>query len=353
MANYMYLTDPTLANKITLFRSKSISDNTIKALIEAGILVESLETITKRIELIEVDGEKLSEDNINLLKKDLIKYYDRIELLKSLGIELDANEVRNYMELIVSTPYLEADLEILKQYLVRIVRKNGKYALDIFWKSPTELVTTIDKMIEASLEEVMVANPETLGLNVDELIKRVKYCNENGIPYYNREKEATESYITSPLDFQNQFPEANLNDININTNNEKISELTGNEYVNMLTGTLNSKYAKDIIEYDELTEEEKNNVKKLTDIIERNFNADTTSPNTYVISDVVVSKKKVERNLALLIKFMNQEGRTIEGLEKELVLTAILHNMISGEEAMNKIANSSMGFNESVGGMNI
>ena len=133
---YMYLTDPTLSSKLTLFRGKGISDSIIKTLLEKGLLTDSLENITKKVETIEANGEKLNEENLRLLKKDLVTYYKRIELLKSLGIELDANELRNYVELIIRTPYLEADIEVLKQYMVRIVRKNGKYALEIFWKSP-------------------------------------------------------------------------------------------------------------------------------------------------------------------------------------------------------------------------
>ena len=35
----------------------------------------------------EMDVEKLNEENLRLLKKDLVTYYKRIELLKSLGIE--------------------------------------------------------------------------------------------------------------------------------------------------------------------------------------------------------------------------------------------------------------------------
>ena len=101
---YMYLTDPTLSSKLTLFRGKGISDSIIKTLLEKGLLTDSLENITKKVETIEANGEKLNEENLRLLKKDLVTYYKRIELLKSLGIELDANELRNYVELIIRTP---------------------------------------------------------------------------------------------------------------------------------------------------------------------------------------------------------------------------------------------------------
>ena len=40
-------------------------------------------------------------------------------------------------------------------------------------------------------------------------------------------------------------------------------------------------------------------------------------------------------------------------LEKEIILTAILYNLNAGEEAMKQLADSAMGFNQSVGGPTI
>ena len=262
---YMYLTDPDLVNKLTLFRSKGINDNIIKDLLEKGLLTDSLENITKKVETIENNGEKLNEENLRLLKKDLATYYRRIELLKSLGIELDANELRNYVELIIRTPYLEADIEVLKQYMVRIVRKNGKYALDIFWKSPKELTETIDHMIEASLENVIVNNPEVIGLDIEELLKRVRYCEANSIPYYNREREMAEHIITNPLEFYNQFPNVNLDEMSdLNNNANLVSIISGNEYSNILLDALNKYYAQEELAPIELTDEQKEDHRVLT-----------------------------------------------------------------------------------------
>lgn len=348
---YMYLTDPTLSSKITLFRGKGITDNIIKDLLEKGLLTDSLEDITKRVELIESNGEKLNEDNVKLLKKDLVTYYRRIELLKSLGIELDANELRNYVELIIRTPYLEADIEVLKHYMIRIVRKNGKYALDIFWKSPKELTESIDHMIEASLENVIVNNPETLGLEVEELLKRVRYCVENNVPFYNREREMAENIITNPLEFHTQFPNVDLNgmpDLNNNANLNTI--ISGNDYTTILLEAINGYYAQSELTPIELTDEQKEDHRVLTELFEKNFGVEVSSPNTYKIAGVPISKKKVERNLMFLLDLVIKEGRSLQGLEKDIMLIAILHNLRTSEETMTNIANSAMGFNQSVGG---
>ena len=348
---YMYLTDPTLSSKITLFRGKGINDNIIKNLLEQGLLTDSLENITKKVETIEANAEKLNEENLRLLKKDIATYYRRIELLKSLGIELDANELRNYVELIINTPYLEADIEVLKQYMVRIVRKNGKYALEIFWKTPKELTETIDHMIEASLENIIVNNPEALGLDIEELLRRVRYCITNNIPFYNREREMVEYIITNPLEFYKQYPNADLNEMpDYNNNANLVTIINGNEYTNILLDALNNYYAQPELTPIELTEEQKEDHRVLTEMFEKNFGVEVPSPNTYTIAGIPVSKKKVERNLMFLLDFVIKEGRSLQGLEKDIMLIAILHNLRVNEETMQNIVNSAMGFNQSVGG---
>ena len=348
---YMYVTDSTLSSKITLLRGKGVNDNIIKDLLEKGLLTESLESITKKVELIESNGEKLNDENLKLLKKDLTTYYKRVELLKSLGIELDANELRNYIELIIRTPYLEADIEVLKHYMVRIVRKNGKYALDLFWKTPAELTMTIDHMIEASLENMIVNNPEVIGLDVSELLKRVRYCQENNIPFYNREREMAEQIITNPLEFDKQYPNANLASMPDLDNNTRLATIIGgNEYINILLTELNNYYAQKELTPVALTDEQKEDHRALTEMFEKNFGVQVPSPNTYVIAGIPLSKKKIERNLMLLLDLVIKEGRPLQGIEKEIMLTAILHNLRASEETMNKIVNSAMGFNPSVGG---
>ena len=350
MANYMYLTDPTLPSKLTLFRGKGVTDSIIKELLEQGLLTDSLENITKKVELLEVNGQVLNEDSLKLLKKDLATYYKRVDLLKSLGIELDANELRNHLELIINTPYLEEDIEVLKHYMVRIVRKNGKYALEIFWKTPAELITSLDAMIEASLEEVIVGNPESIALNADELIKRIKYCRTQGVAYYNRERETAESYVINPLEFSRTYPAADLSTIDVSAHNDKIQTVANNEYVANLITALNNYYSAEKIIVPELSEEQKEINRQLIETFEKNFKVETLSPNTILVDGIAISKKKVERNLMFIIDIITKEGQQIQGLEKEIILTALLYNLNASEEAMKQIADSAVGFNQSVGG---
>ena len=243
MSQYMYLTDPNLPTKVTLFKDKGLEDKLIKELIENGTLKDSIEKINEKIDLMEVNGTPLNASSIKLLKKDLITYYKRIELLKSVGIELDKNELRNYMELLINSPYIEEDINVLKQYMVRIVRKNSKYALDLFWKSSKELIITLDRMLEENLENVINSNPETLGVDVEELLKRIKHCKQNGISFYNSEREVAEGYIVNPTDFQKRFPDVNTSSIALEDSNDKIVTMIGeNEFFNVLIQSLNEYY---------------------------------------------------------------------------------------------------------------
>ena len=88
-------------------------------------------------------------------------------------------------------------------------------------------------------------------------------------------------------------------------------------------------------------------------MFEKNFGVEVSSPNTYTIAGIPVSKKKVERNLMFLLELVIKEGRSLQGLEKDIMLIAILHNLRVSEETMKNIANSAMGFNQSVGGPTI
>ena len=99
-----------------------------------------------------------------------------------------------------------------------------------------------------------------------------------------------------------------------------------------------------------LNDKQKETNRQLTEMFEKNFNVETLSPNTCLVSEMAISKKKIERNLIVLIDALAKEGQQIQGLEKEIILTAILYNLNASEEAMKQIADSAMGFNQSVGG---
>lgn len=345
MANYMYLTDQKLSSKITILRAKGVNDNIIKNLLEKGLLTGTIEDINKNIEIIENNYGELNEQNLQLLKKDLTTYFKRIVLLKSLGIELDNNELRNFLELLVCTPYLEADIEILKHYMIRIARKNGKYALDIFWKSPIELIKTLDDMFEANLENIIINNPETISLNTEELLKRVKYCNLNNIPIFNNEKENTENYIINPFDFAKKFTDANIENIKINKPNN-----TNIFYNNKYIDALNVYYQNNMLATVKISEDQIEDNRIVTELFEKNINVKILSPNTYSFSGIIISKKKVERNIIFLIDFIKKERGNIQGLEKEIILLALIYNLRADENTINMITNLIMEINQSIGG---
>ena len=60
MQKYMYLTDPTLTNKITLLKDKNLDDKLIKIIIEGGTLKSTIEELNAKIALLENNGERIN-----------------------------------------------------------------------------------------------------------------------------------------------------------------------------------------------------------------------------------------------------------------------------------------------------
>lgn len=346
--NHMYLTDPELNLKLTLLRSKTIGDKKLKELIEndASGLREKYETIQNRVKLMEKYKNEINEDNISLLNRDFVKYDENINNLTDNGFDFDDKETRNYEGLLFETNHIKEDSEVLKNYLIRIIRKNGKYALELFWKDSKDLMFGIDDLIENNLSELINNNPEALGLNTDEIISRVKTCEKNGFPV-NEGNDGTvfSKYILDFQEFAKKLAEGNINtDLDHLPSraevNAKIPTIIGNQASNLVDILDNYYTSTNLYKDIELSGTAKELYDKLANSVETKLNAKVNDKYTYNIGDSWISKIKFERNLSIIIDKLSQEDNLNEVNEKELILTSILYNLRQDEGTLKKVANS-------------
>lgn len=359
---HMYLADTELNRKLTLLRAKGISEAKIQELIKytnSG-LREDFETVESRVIAIENLHQKLDEENINLLQVDVAQYEKNLDILASNGYELDEKEIRNHNLLLFESLNIPYNVEVLKEYLISIVRNNGKYALSVFWKTPIELLTDIDNLIEADLENIIATNPETLGVSSTEIIKRVRYCEEKGEPIYegNGRTEFCK-HISSYSDFYNKYgPSKNFPSIiSMKEVNDMLPRLIGNEdYTEIIINTLESDYSniKSLVGI-EIVPEMKEEYDRLRYIMEDQYNATVVGKYTYRLGDICISKNKFERNLILVLNALAQSKQSSNGVEREIILASALFNLRQDEETLSKVVGSCLGFNEenTLGGMTL
>ena len=339
---YMYLTDAELNRKLTLLRAKGVSESTIKALLQMNTIVYDLNTLENKITAIEKLEHRIDSENIYLLGFNVEQYANNLENLSNSGYELDEKEIRNHNTLLMESNNIPSDINVLKEYLISIVRNNGKYALSVFWKTPEELIRDIDLLIENDLENIIVANPEILAENIPELIKRVKYCEEKGEPIYegNGKSEFCE-YISSYLEFNNKFgSQTELPELT-NINNDKLAELINNQEI---INILNNSYAniENVINI-KINEDATDIYQGLRNKVEEKLNAESIGKYTYKINDVCISKNKYERNLIIILNSLYEDNKNPNGMEREIILAAALYNLAQAEEVLEGIVNKYAG----------
>lgn len=346
--NYMYIADPELSKKISLIRSKGINDRKIKEELINNNFTYSLSVMKDRIEALKTTGNELTEKNVGDLKADIIGFYKNILTLSDLGFELDDKEIRNYKVVLENSPYIALDAKLLKDNLIKLVRKNGKYAMNVFWKSPKELALGIEELEEAGLSNLIEQNPEVLATNCENVIKRINYCLQNNMPI-NENNDDTDycSYIVDPLDFYRTFENVSLPSIpSSKESNELITKLAPNQdYVNLLIESLNTYYQEPEnlhdIEFDD--KEVENTYKDLNSRISSTLNCTSETDKVYEVSDVILSKSKISRNLRIVLSALAQKNQPVAGLEREIILTCSLYNSKMPKEQLEIIANNCLG----------
>lgn len=357
--NYMYLADSELSKKISLIRSKGINDYKIKEEFIRSNFTYSLSVMKDRIEALKTTGNELSEKNISDLKSDIIGFYKNILTLSDLGFELDDKEIRNYKAVLENSPYIALDAKLLKDHLIKLVQKNGKYSMNVFWKSPKELTLDIEELEEAGLSNLMEQNPEVLATNCENVIRRTNYCLENNMPINENDDESEYcSYVVNPLEFYRTFENVSLPSIpSKKENNDLIAKLaTNQDYVKLLLESLNKYYQEpeNLHDIDFNDKELEITYKELINRVGSIISATNETDKLYEVADVNLSKSKIYRNLRVVLNSLAEQNQPVTGLEREIILACALYNTKIPKEKIHTIAKNCLGniksFNE-LGGL--
>lgn len=346
--DYSYLTDDDFNKKITLLRIKNVSERKIKDLLEdynEGLRVD-IKTFENRIKALE-DFNPITDENISGIADDVLKFKDNYNEFVKNGFELEEKEVRNYEKVILESTNIRENLAILKNYLISIIRKNGKYALSVFWKKPYELLTDIDDLIEADLEELIISHPEILAERNTEVLKRVKYCEDNVIPLLESNDETTFcDYICNYLKFAEKFEDVEMPSlIEHNETNNILKDQLNEDLVNIL-----DKYYENTKVFDEIALDEQSKIKydNLKDQILDKLNANSPSKYTYKLGNLYISKNKYERNLSVLINSLSNKTGNID--DKTIILIAALYNSRHSAKSINNLIGDVISGNIAEGG---
>lgn len=351
--NILYLADSDLNNKITILRAKGINDKIITQNLNElkSCFRLSYEEFQKRINAIETMDGSLTEENAYLLSYDVALYEENLSLLNDAGYDMSEEEKRNFCYVLSTSINTKEIIEILKNYLISITRKNGKYALGVLWQKPYNLLMGIDDLIEYNLENIIATNPEVLATNIDNIIRRVKYCEENGIPV--SEEGATVSYFDYILNqerFTKKFGQvelptlANRHEIN-QILAEIISAKENREELHKLSEILKDYYASTkMYSKIELNAEQEQELSSLLQKMTNNLKAELIGKNTYKLNNLYISKNKLERHLAIFLSH-KEELNNQDNYENEILLMAALYNMRQDEGNLQKFVTETLGFN--------
>lgn len=350
---HMYLTDADLSKKITLLRAKNISETKIQSMIKdtnSGLRVP-FEDMERRIQSVENLQGKLDEENIYMICKDVSKYEENIDTLLRYGIDIDNKESRNHSAILFESLNIPANVEILKNYIISILKSNGKYALAVFWKKPEELLADIDALVEAGLENVIATHPEVLGMTASSIIKRVKWCEAKGYPVFSDDLRSEPcDYILKADRFKKEFnypmdlPEL----VDKKQTNDSLVEIIGNsDYIEILMNTLDDYYSKtESYATPEVVDSMKERFEEFSHYLEDHAKAELAGKYTYKVDGVCICKNKLERNIAIILNTLAAAKQPTLGVEREIVLVSALYNSGLTEEELQKVVGSCLGFNQ-------
>lgn len=354
---YLYITDEELSKKITYFRSLGIRDTKIAELItdHVDIISLPLNTIEERAKALRTTSGELNGSNITELSKDIVTFANNLDSLKEdFGFELDEKEIRNYKSILGQSTVVP-DANILKEYSTTIIKKNGRYALEAFAKTPLELRNDLDLAFDENLNELVSSNPEILGLNVNTLVSRIKYCQEHGISL-----DSPSDYINY-VEFSQKYPNAELPSIitydeALTNYHTTINNLDNKDYLDILTTILDTHYQNEK-NYQEikLSDQEKEKYNEIFNKVSSILKSKVTDENTLEINDSHFSLHRLERNLKVLITELLSKGESLDDVEKEIVLAATLYGSRKSTTEMEQVAKVCLGFNgeEKLGGLTL
>ena len=82
------------------------------------------------------------------------------------------------------------------------------------------------------------------------------------------------------------------------------------------------------------------------EMFEQQYHAERVGKYTYKVAENYISKLKLERHLKVIITSLEQNGEVIDGIENEILLTAMLYNLRQDEQSLRKMVETCLGFNE-------
>ncbi len=350
---HSYLADKELSQKLTVLRSKNISEKSLKTLLEQANsgLREDLETIEIRFRAAEELGTPITDEHIDLLGRDLARLANNMQLLKADEINIDEKEKRNFEYILTNSEFIGADLEVLKNYLINITRSNDKYALNVFVKDPYDLLTDIDNIIENNLEDVLSTNPEVLAERNGSFVERVRYFEGLGKPILDTTgRNNYAPYITSSMEAMKECG-GKLNipmSLTEEDVNPSIPRIIGNENtVSSIVDILDGYYKgrTDFKDF-ELSPTATEGFTRLMDMFEQKYHAERVTKYAYKVGEEFISKLKLERHLKVIVTSLEKNGGSIDGVEHEILLTAMLYNHRQDEQSLRKMVETCLGFNE-------
>ena len=325
---YSYLTDKDLSSKINILRSKGISEKAIANSVELFYITCSLESIKEGINALENSDLKYDSHYLPILNIGIDKFLDSLSQLRKSGIEPDESEIAAYLPILAKYhENVKPILKIYKKYGVSFLKKNGKYDLSVFVKSPFEVLKSVNDLIENGQEELINGNPEILSFNTDTVIKRILYL-ENANTSYKSSDGVYADFVVKPMLFVKDFGHPQLIDFpSTKECNDELVNSMGDDMTSIYRELLDNYYATDkLFEPIELYQEEKAVFDELKAYFENELGAKLVSKNAYEMNGMLISRNKFEKNLSLLVSTLVPNGEDLVSQAREVLMTAALYN---------------------------
>ena len=325
--DYSYLTDKDLASKLNYLRGKNVSEKAVLSAVEAHYIDCSLESIKEGVNALENSELGFDKKFMAIFKYGVDNFFKTLENLGKNGIEPDDSEISSYLSILARySENIAPDTEILKDYGISLLRKNGKYELGLYLKKPADLVQAIDDIIEIGEEALINSTPEVLAMDTDTVLERINYYKNNNIDY--KEGEVYAEPIIKPGLFNREFNDPELEPIGTRVEcNVALEKSLNNDLCSIFIEVLD-KFYNDERSYKavELSEDEAVVFEELKGLLEKEFNAKLINKNTYEMNEVTISRNKFERNLSCLVSALLSNGEDLLSEAREVLIVSALYN---------------------------
>lgn len=239
------------------------------------------------------------------------RFFNNINLLINLGIDLSSKNAQDI--LLLNSNQLAFQLDILNEYKIKLSDENFSN-FELFKNS--KLLDYIDNFIELGYCETVISNPRYLNSNSEDIIKRIMIANLIGMPAINNKKK-----FVGPITTGNNFYVDPSKYDNFSIDYKE-------DYQNSICLEVLNNNPRNVIN---VSTKNMPMIKALDD----NFMKDSFC---YVIDGVIISRKRVMRNLEVLTKNIE----TMDIPMNDLLFQSILYNMINNiePEKLEEIYNS-------------